>query len=103
MVQHKKFPKLQGKFVRWVNDTEFVVLIGATEVLAHKDYWEGDIPAKSEETKSRIMMDTEQIIESTRNPVEIAYELLVAYRDANMIPDMGTIEEIIGYLGEALA
>lgn len=48
-------------------------------------------------------MDTEQIIESTRNPVEIAYKLLVAYRDANMIPDMGTIEEIIGYLGEALA
>ena len=48
-------------------------------------------------------MDTEQIIESTRNPVEIAYELLVAYRDANMIPDMETIEEIIGYLGEALA
>lgn len=51
MVRHKIFPKLQGKFVRWINDTEFVVLIGATEILilAHKDYWEGDIPAKSEE------------------------------------------------------
>lgn len=36
------------------------------------------------------------------NPVEVAYKLLVAYRDANMIPDMGTIEELIGYLGEAL-
>lgn len=38
-----------------------------------------------------------------RNPVEVVYELLVAYRDANMIPDMGTVEECIGYLGEALA
>lgn len=48
-------------------------------------------------------MDKEKIIERTRNPVEIAYQLLVAYRDANMIPDMETIEELIGYLGEALA
>lgn len=37
------------------------------------------------------------------NPVEVAYKLLVAYRDSNMIPDMGTVEELIGYLGEALA
>lgn len=39
----------------------------------------------------------------TRNPVEIVYQLLVAYRDADMLPDMGTIEEMIGYLGGALA
>jgi hypothetical protein len=48
-------------------------------------------------------MKKQQIIEDTRNPVEIAYQLLVAYRDANMIPDMETVEELIGYLGEALA
>ena len=44
----------------------------------------------------------EELAPRTRNPVEIAYQLLVAYRDADMIPDMETIEEIIGYLGEAL-
>lgn len=45
----------------------------------------------------------EEAAEATHNPVETAYELLVAYRDRNIIPDMGTIEEIIGHLGEALA
>jgi hypothetical protein len=51
MVSNKKFPKIQGEFIRWINDEEFTVLICGKEILAHKDYWEGNIPAKSEETK----------------------------------------------------
>lgn len=45
MVYSKRFPKIQGEFVRWISDTEFIVRIGGTDVLAHRDYWAGDIPA----------------------------------------------------------
>ena len=44
MVRNKKFPKLQGPFVRWVSPIAFTVMIDGQEILAHKDYWEGDIP-----------------------------------------------------------
>lgn len=55
---------------------------------------------------SVLFAEIDEKVETTAavtNPVEAAYQILVAYRDANMIPDMGTIEELIGYLGQALA
>lgn len=37
------------------------------------------------------------------NPVAVVYDLLINCRDSGMSPDGGVIEEMIGYLGEALA
>lgn len=51
---------------------------------------------------SVLFEEAEEVTAAVTNPVAAAYQILVAYRDANMIPDMGTIEELIGYLGQAL-
>ena len=65
----------------------------------HHNDWQSELPEK-ETVKVKVKKVT--VKNNRRNPVEVVYELLVAYRDSNMIPDMDTIEECIGYLGEAL-
>lgn len=45
MVRNKKFPSLTGEFVRWIDDTVFIVSVDGKEILAVRDYWTGDIPA----------------------------------------------------------
>ena len=46
-VQSKLLPSMQGKFVKWISDTEFIASLNGTEILAHRDYWVGDILRKN--------------------------------------------------------
>lgn len=42
MLYSKVLPRMVGEFVRWLNDEEFIVLVNGTELIGHKDFWEGD-------------------------------------------------------------
>ena len=42
MIYSKVLPCMVGKFVRWLNDEEFIVLVKGKELIGHKDFWEGD-------------------------------------------------------------
>ena len=56
MVRNNAHPNLKGEFVRWLNESMFTVVIptrdGPVEMLAHKDYWTGDIPEYEPDVKS---------------------------------------------------
>ena len=42
MVYSEIIPTMCGKFVRWLNNEEFIVLVKDKELIGHKDYWIGD-------------------------------------------------------------
>lgn len=42
MLYSKVLPHMVGEFVRWLNDEEFIVLVGNKSLIGHKDFWEGD-------------------------------------------------------------
>jgi hypothetical protein len=42
MLYHKILTGLCGKFVRWLNDKEFIVLVKGKELIGHKDFWIGE-------------------------------------------------------------
>lgn len=64
MVRHKILQNMSGRFVRWLNNDEFVVSINGKYLIGHKDFWEGDFdPDEKENTTCSSTTTTGRYIE----------------------------------------